>query len=1535
MDPNQWRNSYNQAYSHIGHSSGLSPTGANLNRFDLPLLNADPGLGTGLGLGPSLQSHPSSLASARSMGGLGTVPSNYPLHNAMSPFLDAVNPLPSAFPAQSPYKSLGQSTFGIEASSLRSPDQPSLYGFTSGPDSRTHSKSPYAQDALLSKEQQLSYGMSSSISPLSSIEKSAKSTSWNLSNFVPNPSFGNLGVEVPSSVSELAGPPPAHSGNASTSRHSAIQRNHFTPDLFSHAPLNSKPSRSYSLDKPEDLLLTSPTLQLQRGGVADSLFTSPTQHGIENLTKPSSQQNSIFGFPPISSAPIKTEITSNYQQQMSSDISYDPVSPPTPLSDGGGQQQNDSYSNVGLQDIGPMSHSHHVLLKQKDRLDTHQAILHGHSGKSGSLQNIPMELNKNPNQMSNSPMQQSPISVGGSPHMSVPMSSPQTPLPNSTVPVVQAPPPIQAVADSTTKPKRGRSKKKKNSLEHESGQQKFCSEGMTSHIVNQHGDMMGLHHPMSNAGHMLGMGSQTFNNPYSPQKSQPYSPHPQFSPKKTQAVSPQSFSPQVSSQSLVDKVYAHQQSPTIDEQFSLQHSANLSSQSQMSLPSNSNHMPLISDGGIHSGQGSVIHSIAGETIQQSLQSQGATPSPPDQQRGHMTVNSLSMPDMADTIVRNNSNYNYNSVPGQSFVEQLQSDSNIDHLNKSPMADPMSMNQIDIQNQQGAYVSPQQQQHTTGYLPSQPGGYVSQQPNNIYTDLDNYNNNQYDTAHSSLASPSLGYENSPHPNNTSTIDEDALSNLIGNPSLRDASPTKEVSPEYWRHRTKAEQKLMPARTVTCQIEFDDDFVHLSKPPDCDKKVKKPNVKPFSNSHSVIHPSIQAINSAPVQIKLEPNITTKKPNSNSSSFMDSFLSFIQGKKPETLSSLNTSNVKKPELPKYIPEPRRPRPVESSDSAASTPIPDTDNKSEFSSNTGVNSPSTSQNDDAINLAFSDDEDEVSANLTSTVENVLSGLNEDGSKKEGLKMRIRFSKITGGGRRKVGKSTSKRSQKGKKSSTNKRNTSDNDTFASSGDDEDYTVDSSEEEEAMREEKEPTPPPPEPTRHVSSRRAKDKGRKVYKDSSDSDSLDFPGPISRADADSDAEYDSDKDPAWTPFAVDNKRQPTYDTLDYRGVPAPKRGRHKSGKGKGYDHKRGKVVSKRPSSDRAPPAQPFKVQKVQKVEEQKQDNSISVNKPISKQETNNISVSKPVSEPETIQNLELKTQGFETGDFIMDKKDLNKFENFPIWKIEQGKLIRKYELITEEGKMLHRAMCTFSSWVPIMQKDYIPIKTRFLRSMKDKEVVEVDEADRPTPKLDSYLEHAYEEDPLADLFNVYLQIFLSQALEPGFLSAIGDGEENFYMGPLQSIDKIIEKKLGEMEEKVKWKATFKHALRAKPHLRELDRPNLKLFCQACENASQPAIKSIHLFGQSYDHFSLEESSSNATEGGSLEFMIGKTAASYVGPYHSLYHFKYNLYKRCLAKVDIVRQSDNELDNAEVLDRCLNNRTWVLKIFDDLKNMLDKG
>ena len=44
---------------------------------------------------------------------------------------------------------------------------------------------------------------------------------------------------------------------------------------------------------------------------------------------------------------------------------------------------------------------------------------------------------------------------------------------------------------------------------------------------------------------------------------------------------------------------------------------------------------------------------------------------------------------------------------------------------------------------------------------------------------------------------------------------------------------------------------------------------------------------------------------------------------------------------------------------------------------------------------------------------------------------------------------------------------------------------------------------------------------------------------------------------------------------------------------------------------------------------------------------------------------------------------------MAKSDLNNFECFPIWRIDPGKMMKKYELFLDKGKILHMATCTVS------------------------------------------------------------------------------------------------------------------------------------------------------------------------------------------------------------------------------------------------------
>ena len=42
---------------------------------------------------------------------------------------------------------------------------------------------------------------------------------------------------------------------------------------------------------------------------------------------------------------------------------------------------------------------------------------------------------------------------------------------------------------------------------------------------------------------------------------------------------------------------------------------------------------------------------------------------------------------------------------------------------------------------------------------------------------------------------------------------------------------------------------------------------------------------------------------------------------------------------------------------------------------------------------------------------------------------------------------------------------------------------------------------------------------------------------------------------------------------------------------------------------------------------------------------------------------------------------------MEKKDIKNYETYPIWKIESGRMLHKFELFAEESRILHRAIPT--------------------------------------------------------------------------------------------------------------------------------------------------------------------------------------------------------------------------------------------------------
>ena len=49
--------------------------------------------------------------------------------------------------------------------------------------------------------------------------------------------------------------------------------------------------------------------------------------------------------------------------------------------------------------------------------------------------------------------------------------------------------------------------------------------------------------------------------------------------------------------------------------------------------------------------------------------------------------------------------------------------------------------------------------------------------------------------------------------------------------------------------------------------------------------------------------------------------------------------------------------------------------------------------------------------------------------------------------------------------------------------------------------------------------------------------------------------------------------------------------------------------------------------------------------------------------------------------------FQLGTFVINRQDMNNYEGFPIWRIEAGMMMRKYELFVDKGEICHRSLST--------------------------------------------------------------------------------------------------------------------------------------------------------------------------------------------------------------------------------------------------------
>ena len=751
--------------------------------------------------------------------------------------------------AQGAYKTLpGQPTYTDPYAALR---------LTSQPSSIPSSKPVFSQEAV------------SQVGVLDAGQK------WGLSNFVSqNPNMLAHATDLSSaefqsslalSSQALLNPPPAHSSKTS-------QISQRLP--YSGAELVTRTTKS-----------------------------PPGQSVYDHRTQPAtpvSSQATMFAY--SQSQPFHSK-----QDVLLDSMNYEAVSPattPGPDPPSNHQQQNESY--LSLQDLASISST-------QQKLDVHNPQ---QSIQKQPSPIVPDRQNKMQHLKSQKSLTQQEL-YNGSPHMrqspqqsnigspQVQMGSPQAPMPSSTI--VHAPPPVQAPADSTTKPKKSRSRKKKEN---------------TSDMKDER---VGQNYSAQTVLNTPDMSQRLGNNEY-------IANHTSYMPNRGQQVVYSSASESVHNPSMLAAPISQSIGRGQTNQQTI-YAKNVPSPN-MGNPQN--------------------HNQTRPAPQQSPMMSQYQPSPTNTQSG-MTFSVSDALEMSREAVFANQGLmeGFNGMPDQQQQQQqyTMQESFTSQLGMESMRRPDLYNGAE----EGVFVN-------------QYGGqFVS--PNSVLN---------MDVAQVNLNQPS-------------TIDEAAFSTLMGDPYGRDIAPDKRPSSD----------KNSPYYSLTVKVEAsqDDDLSHLAKP-----VIEKTDSKTTSNPLSNPFQSNQAPQSS--QPVLPPPVAPKpvvKNASGGTSFMDSFLSFIQGKKPETLSSMSSAIIhNKPQLPKYIPEPPRPKRVE----------PPQEKSADIDRNNSLKHCDKAQKSGVVTFSDSDeDTDEADSNA---VKNAISTLNSENdnvqirtNKLGGLTMKINLNKV------------------------------------------------------------------------------------------------------------------------------------------------------------------------------------------------------------------------------------------------------------------------------------------------------------------------------------------------------------------------------------------------------------------------------------------------------------------------------------------------------------------------------------------------
>ncbi|XP_078582872.1 uncharacterized protein LOC144865762 isoform X2 [Branchiostoma floridae x Branchiostoma japonicum] len=296
------------------------------------------------------------------------------------------------------------------------------------------------------------------------------------------------------------------------------------------------------------------------------------------------------------------------------------------------------------------------------------------------------------------------------------------------------------------------------------------------------------------------------------------------------------------------------------------------------------------------------------------------------------------------------------------------------------------------------------------------------------------------------------------------------------------------------------------------------------------------------------------------------------------------------------------------------------------------------------------------------------------------------------------------------------------------------------------------------------------------------------------------------------------------------------------------------------------------------------------------------------------------------------------EFVVNTETLND-EKHPIWQIQKT-LLKKF-VPYQDKKHWYIASNSYLGWFGSEKSKFRPVRCRFVRKERNADIVKVVKPRRSANTAateaapDTTNEVQTSQQSLADSFKIYLQAAVSQVLDEEFLPCVEEERDEFFLTALCSLDERLEEAKRAVADNLGWVPRFKTLAETWPFLREEEgEPATGVLCQACEKQGHVAAKLLRLDGRPYDRLTLQDKDApSGSEEQDKLLKLGRVCGERVSLYHRLHHYRFQLYRRCMAKVTTLQEEHPEFPQEEVVRQILKNINWVKQLYEELRSLLE--